>query len=284
VKKLTSVLLLATLSLLAEHMPVSAQELTVPNETAQAGALLPPSIERVPTPATRLYMGMPEADVVQTMGAAAEVATSDSAGVKIRVLKYRLLPIPAKITISDGRVSGVALDISAADAPELPTYSRSVSPGMHRMAVLRILGAPAEDRFQESFGMKVEHMIFVRAGKADLTVVLIDDRVVAKKVGRALPQDIFAFSLPLATGGPDQGIERPRSTRVHLGMSMGDAQALFGAPKHSVDFTFKGRPAEYRIYETDRNGSFACFDFIDEVLVSFSDGGRIRLDQILGGG
>jgi hypothetical protein len=30
-----------------------------------------------------------------------------------------------------------------------------------------MLGEPAEDRFQESFGMKVEHMIFVRAGQAD---------------------------------------------------------------------------------------------------------------------
>jgi len=127
-------------------------------------------------------------------------------------------------------------------------------------------------------------MIFVRAGQADLTVILIDDRVVTKKVGRALPQDIFVFSLPLATGGPEQGIERPKSTRMHLGMSTGDAQALFGAPKHSVPFTFKGQPAEYRVYETDRNGSFACFDFIDEVLVDFSDGGKIPLDQILSGG
>jgi hypothetical protein len=139
-KKLSSVLLLATLCLLAEHVlvPVSAQQLA-PNETAPAGVLLPPRIECIPTPATRLYMGMSEADVEQTMGAAAEVATSESAGLKIRVLKYRLSPIPAKITISDGRVSGVALDIAAADDRELPTYSRSVWPGMHRTAVLRML-------------------------------------------------------------------------------------------------------------------------------------------------
>ena len=71
---------------------------------------------------------------------------------------------------------------------------------------------------------------------------------------------------------------------MHVGMSMGDAQALFGAPKHSVSYTFKGHPAEYRIHETDQNGSFACFDFIDEVLVGFSDGGKIPLDQILSGG
>ena len=285
-KKLSSVLLLASLNLLAETvlMPVSAQQLAPPNETSQAGALLTPRIERVLTPATRLHMGMTEADVEQTMGAAAEVATSENAGVKIRVLKYRLSPIPAKITISDGRLSGVVLDIAAADDRELPAHSRSVWPGMHRRTVLRMLGAPAEDRFHKSFGLKLEHMIFARAGQTDLTVILIDDHVVTKKVGRALPPDIFAFSLPLATGEADQPVERPRSTRMHVGMSMGDVQAAFGAPKLSVPFTFKGHPAEYRIHETDQNGSFACFDFIDEVLVGFSDGGKIPLDQILSGG
>ena len=71
---------------------------------------------------------------------------------------------------------------------------------------------------------------------------------------------------------------------MHVGMSMGDVQALFGPPRLSVPFTFKGHPAEYRIHETDQNGSFACFDFIDEVLVGFSDGGKIPLHQILSGG
>jgi len=71
---------------------------------------------------------------------------------------------------------------------------------------------------------------------------------------------------------------------MHVGMSMGDAQALFGAPKHSVSYTFKGQPAEYRIYETGREGSFGCFDFIDGVLVGFFEGGRMPLEQILSGG
>jgi hypothetical protein len=83
--------------------------------------------------------------------------------------------------------------------------------------------------------MKVEHMIFERAGQADLTVVLIDDHVVTKKVGRALPPDIFAFSLPLATGGADQGIERPRSTRMRLGMSICSAHPNTRCPIPSRD-------------------------------------------------
>jgi hypothetical protein len=45
VKKLSSVLLLATLSLLAEPVlvPVSAQQLAAPNETAPTATLLPPT-------------------------------------------------------------------------------------------------------------------------------------------------------------------------------------------------------------------------------------------------
>jgi hypothetical protein len=35
-------------------------------------------------------------------------------------------------------------------------------------------------------------MIFARAGQADLTVVLIDDRLVTRNAGGALPSDIFA--------------------------------------------------------------------------------------------
>jgi hypothetical protein len=282
-----SVLALTTiLSIVGEQviLPVSAQQPATPNQTAQADALLPPRIERVPTPTTRLHMGMPEAEVERTMGAATEVATSESSGANVRVLKYRLSPIPAKITICDGRVSAIALDIAAADDRELPTFSRSVWLGMHRAVVLQMLGAPAEDHVRESFGMKLEHMIFARAGQPDLTVVLIDDRVATRKAGRELPPDIFSFSLPLATNEADPGIERPRSTRIRLGMSMGDAQALFGAPKHSVSYTFKGQPADYRIYETGPNGSFARFDFIDDVLVGFSDGGKTPLEQILSGG
>jgi hypothetical protein len=61
-------------------------------------------------------------------------------------------------------------------------------------------------------------------------------------------------------------------------------QALFAAPKLVVPYAFTGRPAEYRIYETGENGSFGFFSFIDEVLVSFSDGGRFPLEQILSGG
>ena len=67
-------------------------------------------------------------------------------------------------------------------------------------------------------------------------------------------------------------------------MIVRDARALFGAPKLLVPYSFKGRPAEYGIYEIGKGGSFGCFTFIDDVLIEFADGGRLPLDQILSGG
>jgi hypothetical protein len=58
---------------------------------------------------------------------------------------------------------------------------------------------------------------------------------------------------------------------------------MFGEPKMRVLYSVKGRPAEYRIHETASNGQFACFTFIDEILVGFADGGRLSFDQLNGG-
>ena len=255
--------------------------------TGQAGTsqsdFLPPRVERIATRATQLYMGMPEDEVARTMGAPRAVVASESAGVEVRVLRYAPEPIPVKVTLSNGKVSAVALDIVAIDNPSLPAYGRPVWSGMHRTAVLRIMGTPAEDRLGDSFGMKLEHMIFERPGLPDLSVVLIDERVVTKHAGRALPPDIFSLSLPLP---PSEAADSDRTghRQMRVGMGVRDVQAMFGEPKMRVPYSVKGRPAEYRIYETASNGSFARFTFIDDVLVEFADGGRLPLDQILSGG
>ena len=66
-------------------------------------------------------------------------------------------------------------------------------------------------------------------------------------------------------------------------MGARDVQAMFGEPKMRVLYSVKGRPAEYRIQEMASIGRFACFTFIDDVLVGFADGGRLSLDQLSGG-
>jgi hypothetical protein len=252
---------------------------------AQSDPLLPPRVESIATKATLLHWGMPENEVLQIMRATADIATHEGLGGKVRVLRYPLEPIPTKITILDGRVSGVALDIAVTDERALPAYGRSVWIGMRRIAVLRIMGAPREDRSYDKFGLKLEQMIFERQGQPDLSVFLIGKRVAKKQVGRELPPDIFSVSLPLAPNGSDREIDaQGGKDKIKIGIGVRDVEAMFGAPRMSVPYSFKGRPAEYRIHETEPAGSFACFTFVDGVLVEFVDGGRVPLDQILGGG
>src|SRR5262249_30609219 len=66
------------------------------------------------------------------------------------------------------------------------------------------------------------------------------------------------------------GLRAARSKRqIAIGMTIDEIQGLFGPPKHLVDYTFKGRSANYRIYQTDEDGSFGSFTFVDEILVEF---------------
>jgi hypothetical protein len=248
-------------------------------------ALLPPHIDHVGVRATRLYWGMPATDVERTMGTPAQVNTAGDAS-SVRVLKYPDEPIGTIVTISDAKLSGVALDIAGSDDRALPTFSRAAWVGMSRTAVLQILGMPAEDRLRDGYGITVEQMIFKRASTPDVSIFLIDARVVSKKVGTSFPADILGFALPLPpdpNAQIDDVLPSPKEQRVAVGMKASEVQAVFGPPKLQVDYTFKGRPAAYAIYETNRDKSFGRFTFIEGVLIEFADGGATPLNHVLDG-
>ena len=203
------------------------------------------------------------------------------------MLRYAPEPIPIKVTLSNGKVSAVALDIVGIDNPTLPAYGGPIRSGLHRAEVLRIMGAPAEDRLHDSFGVKLEHMIFERPGLPDLSVFPADERVVTKAAGRALPPDILSMSLPLAPTDADKATDSQSDQfgrrQIRVGMAARDVQAMFGEPKMRVPYGVKGRPAEYRIHETASTGQFACFTFIDDVLVGFAEGGPFSFSPLSGG-
>jgi hypothetical protein len=250
--------------------------------------LLPPRVDYVRVRATLLHWGMSAADVYRVMGTPDQVKANADANSDVRVLTYRAGPIATTVSLLDDRLTGVALDIAAIDESALPAFSRPVSLGMSRATVLRMLGMPAEDLFRTSFAMTLEQMIFKPAGKLDVSVFLIDGRVVNERGGRAIPPDIFAFSLPLpaAPGGAVETIGEASALRagpVAVGIREGEVETLYGERKLHVRSTFKGHPVDYAIYETGPDGSFARFTFIDGVVTEFADGGRVPLSQVLDG-
>src|SRR5215470_9475549 len=202
---------IALMSLLGAQLalPASAQQQPAAlaeswqSESSQSDVLLPPRVDHVAVRASRLHRGMSVAEVERIMGAPAGVETYDGADGSVRVFSYPREPIATKVTISDGKVSSVALDIAGVDERAMPAYTGPAWLGMHRAAVLRMLGTPVEDRLHDSFGMTIEHMIFERPGQPDASIFLIGQRVVTKRVGRGLPPDLFVLALPLPADPTD---------------------------------------------------------------------------------
>jgi hypothetical protein len=282
-------ILLAAIATMALATSAAAQTCALQQEVevAGGGALLPPRIDRIGVRATLLYRGMPAANVERIMGKPARVDLADDEESSVRVLRYPSEPIGTTVTITDGRVSGVALDVAGIDDPSLPDFSRTAWVGLSRPAVLRLFGEPADDRLRDGYGMTVEQMVFRRPCGSEVSIFLINGRVVTKKVGSSFPSDILSFALPLApdpAGGEiDDVPQLANDQNVAVGIKASAVQALFGAPKMHVDYTFKGRPAEYAIYETSPGKSFGRFTFIDGVLTKFADGGNTPLTQVLDG-
>jgi hypothetical protein len=133
--------------------PVSAQKSILQEVEATPGkALLPQRVDHLGVRATLLHWGMSTGDVERIMGAPAQADSSGSQGSNVRILKYPAEPIATAVTITDDRLSGVALDIAGIDDPTLPNFSRAAWLGMSRSGVLQMLGAPVDDHLWDGYG------------------------------------------------------------------------------------------------------------------------------------
>jgi hypothetical protein len=282
----TLTLFVAAAGIVAAQLPATAQNQASSGlETSQQQRLPAPSVAHVPVQATLLHWGMSQADIAGVMGASSQVIADDEG--TVRVLKYSAEPIATTVTITGGRLSGVTIDIAGIDDPALPNFARSAWLGMNRASVLRILGTPVENHRRDCDGMNVEQMIFERSGERDVSVFLVDGRVAAKKVGRLFPADVLGFALPLAPNFADdesgETADWPPKQPVSVGTTESELRAHFGAPEMEVHYTFRGHAAENTIYETSPGKSFGRFTLIEGVVVDFTDGGSVPLNQILDG-
>jgi hypothetical protein len=286
-KAIIGALLAAAAGIVAAQLPATAQNLaSSEGVTSQRQQLLAPTINHFAVRATLLHLGASQADIARVMGLPSQVDVADDEGTVV-VLRYSAAPIATTVTITDGKLSGVALDVAGVDDPALPNFARAAWLGMNRATVLRILGMPVENHLGDCDGMNVEQMIFRRPGEPDVSIFLIDGRVAAKRIGRLFPADVLGFALPLALDPADNESEeigdRSQKQLVAVGMKESELRAQFGAPKLQTHYTFRGHAAEHAIYETSPGKSFGCFTLIDDVVIDFADGGDTSLDQILDG-
>jgi hypothetical protein len=104
------------------------------------GTPSPPHVDFVPVRASGLRLGMASSEVARIMGDAVQ----SKAGV--RVIDFPAEPIATKVTITDGKLSGVALDIARIDEHRPPSLSRLAWPGMSSVSVRYLLGTPSDVR------------------------------------------------------------------------------------------------------------------------------------------
>jgi hypothetical protein len=239
-----------------------------------------PSVEFVAVRASRLRLGMTATEVTAAMGQATKTADYCNADVGLQTLDFSAEPIRSKVTLTNGRVSHVVLDVFRVDQDDLPTFTHVAWPGLNSGTVLGLLGKPNDTRHHALFDIKVDQLIFRRAGEPDVSLFFVTDRLVAKRVGQDIPVDIFRVNLPLP---PDVTDEESLEGFVRVGMKASDVKMLYGAPRLEVAYTFNGHAAEHVIYQTQPEGSFVSLTFVSDVVTEFSDIGLLPDDNIFAG-
>ncbi len=235
---------------------------------AQSGAPEPPHVELMTVPAGQLHLGMTEQEVVRIMGEPARVVGYDAAGISGRKLEFFGV-IPSTVTLSDGKVSHVKLDVFRVEKDDLPAISRKAWPGMASGSVRRSLGEPSRICHYTFFGIKLGQWVYDTLGEPEVSVFFAPDRVIAKTLGRRIPQDIFQVRLPAPQ--PSDWAEEPRA-----GVAVAEETKLH------VDYVFNGQSASRIIFERRAKGSVTGFTFVDNRLVEFENLGRLP-DEVFRG-
>ena len=238
-----------------------------PETILKVNELSPPRVDHLGVRASALHWGMTAAEAARIMGIPAGVDSYSSDDFNVRVLDFADEPIPTKVTIVNDTVSGVALDVARINDHTLPSFSQAAWLGMSRATVLKALGTAKGELRHRFFNMALDQLIFVRPGQPEVSVYLLDDRVIAKRVGRALPDDILRVVLP---SPGDELAEDESEHIVRVGMTAAQGRALYGPPQFAVNSTFKGQPAEYAVFGIEAAKSFGRFTFIGGVLTEFS--------------
>ena len=129
------------------------------------------------------------------------------------------------------------------------------------------------------FGINVDQWVFARPGEAEVSVFLRDGRIVARAVGRDVPQDLFRVDLP----SPPKPESEGRTPTPRLGMMASDIATLYGPVKYRVDYVVNGQAASRVVFELRGKGTFAGITFVDGVATGLEDLGRFPDDPIFQG-
>ena len=232
-----------------------------------------PHVAFLATPASGLYPGMTAQEVTRVMGEAAKETRFVADGIESLRLEFSGA-IPTEVTLSDGKVASVTIDVFRTNKGDLPAFSHKAWPGIASSAVRRMLGEPAEVLHHTFYGIDVDQWVYSHAGEACVSVYFRADRVIAKAIGRDVPANLLQVDLPLPPKAESEG---PLPT-ARVGMTASDVKALYGAVQFRIDYVFNGQPASRVVFELQGKRTCAGVTFVDGVVTGFEDLGRLPDD------
>ena len=238
----------------------------------------PPTVDHVATPARQLDLGMTAGQVLRIMGEPTRTTAFSMDGRAQSKLEFTD-GVPTRIILSDGKISSVRLDVFRPDKTDLPAFGRAAWPGLAESVVRHVLGEPIEIHHHNLFDINVDQWVFVRAGQADLSVFFRAGRVIARAIGREVPNDLFRVELPSPPNAEGEG----RMLAPRLGMTTTDVEALYGAPRYRVDHVFNGQPSSHAVYEVSERRTFTALTFVEGVVTELEDLGRMPDDPAFQG-
>jgi outer membrane protein assembly factor BamE (lipoprotein component of BamABCDE complex) len=224
-------------------------------------------IERQPLKSSLLYEGMTWAEVEKVMGKPTDTKVFPNPDVQIEILNYRQEPIVTKVSMIDGRLSGITTELKTLTTNNIPPFAQVVKIGMSREDVVRLLGKPFSERRNDISMYKFEQLVYLRDGQAPVNIILADDRVEGMNIGLETPAKILGVVLPAELAMPKTG---PVYQRIRIGMNPQQVISIYGQPTFVESSVFKQQKVVDFVYATLNTDAFTRFTFIDGVLTRFS--------------
>lgn len=224
-------------------------------------------IERQLLKASWLYEGMTKAEVEQVLGKPTDTKVFPNLDTRIEILNYRQEPIITKVSIIDGRLSGVTTELKTITTNNIPHFAQGIKVGMSRQDVLKLMAKPFSERRNDTSMYKFEQLTYVKDGEPAVNVILADDRVEGINVGLETPPRILKVILPAEPAMPKRG---PAYQRIRIGMNPQQVTSIYGQPTF-VQFTeFNQQKVVHFVYTALNTDASTRFTFINNVLTRFS--------------
>ena len=224
-------------------------------------------IERLAIKASRLHQGMTLAQVEKVMGKPTDTRVFPNLDMNLKILNYRQEPIITKVSMIDGRLSGVTCELTTLTNNNIPRFARGIRVGMSREDVLKLMGKPVSERRNDVSSYKIERLIYVKNGEPAANVILADDRVEGVNISLETPAQILKVILPAT---PIMPTREPAYQRIRIGMNQQQVTSIYGQPDFIQPLEYENQKVVNYVYARLNTNASTRFTFINDVLTRYS--------------